>query len=130
MLARHLAGRGLAVTVITSRWVAPPTQSLGVRVLPLIEGWGWAALPRLASAVRAGRYDVVHIQYQNEMYQRSAAIAALPLALRAAAPRTPTVVTVHDYGTPWPRHVRSARSLAPTANCGSPLCLRPAAGLC
>ena len=106
LLARHLARRGLAVTVITSRWVAPPTQALGVRVLPLIEGWGWAALPRLASAVRAGRYDVVHIQYQNEMYQRSAAIAALPLALRAAAPRTPTVLTVHDYGTPWPRRLR------------------------
>ncbi len=106
LLARHLAERGVVVTVITSRWIAPPMEAPGVRVLPLLEDWGWASLPRLMAAARAGRYDVVHVQYQNVMYHRSAAIAALPLALRAAAPRTRTVVTIHDYGTPWPRRLR------------------------
>ncbi len=78
----------------------------GVRVLPLIDDWGWQSLLDICAVVRAGRYDVVHVQYQNEMYGRSASITALPLALRLLRVRVPTIVTVHDYGTPWPRRIR------------------------
>jgi glycosyltransferase involved in cell wall biosynthesis len=109
LLACHLAQRGIAVTVVTSRGLAAQGAGRGhggVKVLPLIDEWGWRSLPHLVALVAAGRYDVAHVQYQNEMYGRSAAIAALPLALRVARVKTPTVVTVHDYGTPWPRRVR------------------------
>src|SRR5437764_6087674 len=109
LLACHLAQRGSAVTVVTSRCLAAQGTGRGhggVTVLPLIDEWGWSSLPHLVALVAAGRYDVAHVQYQNEMYGRSAAIAALPLAVRAARVKTPTVVTVHDYGTPWPRRVR------------------------
>src|SRR5439155_24026897 len=101
LLARRLAQRGIAVTVVTSRGLAmrdTGTVRGGVKVLPLIGDWGWSSLPHLVALVAAGRYDVAHVQYQNEMYGRSAAIAALPLAVRAARVKTPTVVTVHDYG--------------------------------
>ncbi len=125
LLAWCLAQRGVSVDVLTSRGLSdavtlPPAddglpvaedaagQAAGVRVrvLPLIDDWGWRSLARIYAVVRAGRYDVVHVQYQNEMYGRSAAIAALPLMLRAVRPGVPTVVTVHDYGTPWPQRVR------------------------
>ena len=109
LLARHLAERGIAVTVVTSRGRATRSTGTvhgGVKVLPVIGDWGWISLPHLVALVAAGRYDVGHVQYQNEMYGRSAAIAALPLALRAAQMKTRSVVTVHDYGTPWPRRVR------------------------
>ena len=109
LLACHLAQRGSAVTVVTSCGLAAQdvgSRHGGVKVLPLIDEWGWSSLPHLVALVAAGRYDVAHVQYQNEMYGRSAAIAALPPALRVARVKTPTVVTVHDYGTPWPRRVR------------------------
>ncbi len=125
LLAWHLARRGVSVDILTSRGLSdavtlPPTDGdvivaggavvgaagVRVRVLPLIDDWGWRSLARIYAVVRTGRYDVVHIQYQNEMYGRSASIAVLPLVLRAVRPDLPTVVTVHDYGTPWPRHTR------------------------
>lgn len=114
LLARYLAARdGVEVTVVTSRRPRPDTMAAGndsvrdrVRVTPLIDDWGWPSLPKLCSIALEGRYDVIHTQYQNVMYNRSAAIAALPVALRALRPRLATVVTVHDYGTPWPKRLR------------------------
>jgi glycosyltransferase involved in cell wall biosynthesis len=110
LLARHLTAIDARTTIATSRGHAE-TGDGRVTVLPVIDDWGWPSLPRLCALALAGRYDLVHIQYQNEMYRRSAAITALPLALRALSPRTPVVVTVHDYGTPWPRWLR-ARAIA------------------
>ncbi len=127
LLAWHLARCGVSVDILTSRALTkavsfPPPDFVGsragtgtatreikeirVRVLPVINAWGWRSLPRLCSVAWAGRYDVIHVQYQNEMYGRSASITALSLALRAIRPNLPTVVTVHDYGTPWPRRLR------------------------
>ncbi len=112
LLARHLAAAGISVTVLTSRYVgamggasARATPD-GVEVRPVIDDWGWRSLPRLLGLLRAGRFDLAHVQYQNEMYHRSASIAALPPALRLMRWGRPVVVTVHDYGTPWPRRLR------------------------
>lgn len=117
LLARYLVIRGIDVTIVTSRYVGqradgPADGELEhVHVRPVIDNWGWSSLPRLCALLAAGRYDIAHVQYQNEMYARSAAITTLPVALRALRPRLPVVVTVHDYGTPWPRRLR-ARALA------------------
>lgn len=120
LLARHLADLGAEVVIVTSRRGASVAGAPregghrnegGVAVWPIMGGWGWGVLPRLCSIVLTGRFDVVHVQYQNELYGRSASVAALPVALRLARPRLPVVVTVHDYGTPWPRRLR-VRALA------------------
>lgn len=108
LLASYLSDEGGSVTILTSVHAGEDSREgrSGASVLPIIDDWGWLSLPRLYALARAGRYDLVHVQYQNEMYDRSAAIAALPLLLRLCAPGTRTVVTVHDYGTPWPRRLR------------------------
>lgn len=115
LLAQHLAARGVEVTVLTSRYLLDQTdgstgrargQHNGVRVLPVMDGWGGKALPRLCSFVASGRYDVVHLQYQADMYHRSTALTAIPVALRALHPRLPILVTVHDYLTPHSRLLR------------------------
>ncbi len=109
LLARHLARRGVDVTVMTAPEPglrAAHADGDGVTVRRLVASWGWTSLPLLCAVAAQGRFDVVHVQYQNEMYGRSAAIAALPAALRLLRPRLPVVVTVHDYGTPWPRRLR------------------------
>lgn len=115
LLAHYLAKCGVEITFITSRHLAQGVrlrpQTAGVRVWPVIDDWGWRSLPRLAAMASRGRYDVVHIQYQNELYGRSASITALPAVLRLIAPRLPVVVTIHDYGTPWPKRMR-VRALA------------------
>ena len=100
------------MTIVTSaRQADAHGGGNGGRVLRAIRDWGWTSLPRLVALALQGRYDLVHIQYQNEMYGRSASIAALPLVLRLVAPHLPVIVTIHDYGTPWPRRVR-VRALA------------------
>lgn len=120
LLARHLAECGVQVTVVTSRRrtsgaVRPGAVHTeirqGVRVAALVHGWGWSSLPHLCSVAASGQFDLIHTQYQNVLYSRSAAITAFPLALRVLRPRLATVVTVHDYGTPWPKRLR-VRALA------------------
>lgn len=126
LLARYLAGYGVRTTIVTSRGHAA-TEDGAVTVLPVIDDWGWLSLPRLCALALAGRYDLVHVQYQNEMYGRSASIAALPLLLRALSPRTPVVVTVHDYGTPWPRRLRARAVAGPYGKAWFLVMLRAAA---
>ncbi len=113
LLAQHLAHLDVSVDILTSRRPAlsmtlqsDAREQAGVRVLALVDDWGWRSLLDICAVIRAGRYDVVHVQYQNEMYGRSASITALPLALRILHVHVSTIVTVHDYGTPWPRRIR------------------------
>jgi len=113
LLAEALTRQGSQVAVVTSnhRRSISLSETTTVRVLPIIADWGWFCLPQLCAVAMQGQYDVVHVQYQNEMYNRSASITALPLLLKLLSPSLSTVVTVHDYGTPWPRYAR-ARVLA------------------
>ena len=46
-----------------------------------------------------GEYDVVDVQYPGTRYGRSPMINLLPAVLRRRAPRTKTVVTIHDCRT-------------------------------
>lgn len=108
-LAQALVQEGIDVTVVTSHASGTRRSSgwhNGTRVASVIDDWGWPALARLVTLIRHGRFSVVHVQYQNTMYNRAASIAALPAALRVFCPWVRTIVTVHDYGTPWPRRLR------------------------
>jgi len=107
LLARHLVRSHVEITIATSYRAVRGQKDAdgGIRLQQTIVDWGWNSLPHLCSLVIAGRYDLVHVQYQNEMYGRAASIAALPVTLRLLS-TIPVVVTVHDYGTPWPRRVR------------------------
>jgi glycosyltransferase involved in cell wall biosynthesis len=104
-LAAHLATRGVSVTIVTG-----PTSELSERLptadgphveVRRVSGWGIGCAGELAEIVRAGRADLVHLQYQPAAYQLSGAINLLPLLLRSAGARTGFVTTLHDLRPPY-----------------------------
>ncbi len=98
-LTAQLAEQGLVVRVLTSpRSVHRETE--GVEVSATVEHWDrrlWGAVGR---EVETFRPDVLHVHYQQLMYEGDPAIGLLPWALSARRRRPAIVTTVHDMLPP------------------------------
>jgi len=69
----------------------------GIAGLHHIKNWKVARLPKITSVIKAIKPDVVHIQYPANGYKRELGINLLTIWLRIFMPRTPVVVTLHEY---------------------------------
>lgn len=103
--ARQLADVGILVDVITSNDPDIRRSSNGsvtsrVCVLPVIEHWDWRMWSPLVRAIRRINPDVVHVHYQQLLYDTDPAILLLPLILRSFGRRHPVVTTMHDVAFP------------------------------
>ena len=75
------------------------------------EGWGLAASWRFVKGLRAGGFDVVHVQYPSVGFRYS----LVPLVLGIMRVAGVVCVTMHEYGSlPWVQRV-AMRVLARTA---------------
>jgi glycosyltransferase involved in cell wall biosynthesis len=107
-LAAELAGRGHTVQVLTTaregaarEGAAPTGGAPGPEVLPLVRRWDWrlfALLPRFA---RAGRWDVLHVQYQPGAFRLDGAINLAPAWIRRRRGAPAIVTTFHDLRVPY-----------------------------
>lgn len=97
MLGQHLAKRGIAITVVTTKSPATANSVLSVdRCIPAWDWRAWWALDR-----RCGEADVVHIQYQTAAYGLHPAINLWPWWLRRRRRRPKVVTTFHDLRVPY-----------------------------
>lgn len=95
-LVPELAARGVAIDVVTSRAGRGPAPR-GVRVHPVVNGWGAAGAGAVCDCVLALAPDLVHVQYPTVVYGRELGINLLPALLRRRAPRLPVVTTLHEF---------------------------------
>ena len=93
-LRRDLAKTGeIVIGVLTSSEASADASPEGIEVMPLLEHWGFGALPRLLQAVREWRPDIIHIQYPTRGYGRGKMPLLLPLLLGRTFP---VVQTWHE----------------------------------
>jgi len=96
-LCSHLAELGAEVHVVTTAHAEPqPAEWDGtVGVHRIMRKWNSAGMCRLSRLIREIRPDVVHVQFPSVGYHRVAALALLPLYLRAHGRRS--ILTLHEY---------------------------------
>lgn len=103
-LAAHLAGLGVAPSVLISRkWQRFAVRAEGgaVPVHPVVAGWGlrcWGQVPRFC---RQEAVDLLHVQYQAAAFDLGGWVNWLPWWLRRQAGRPRLVVTFHDLRLPY-----------------------------
>jgi glycosyltransferase involved in cell wall biosynthesis len=114
-LAEALSGAGVDITVLTSvdDAVAP---SASYRIVQRTRRWGIRQLPAILRGVRAGRPDLVHLQYPSTGYRHGFAPGLLLPILRVLSPRTRLVATVHEYRHMHPLHRLYAAATMPWAH--------------
>ena len=98
-LTAQLADLGLAVRVLTSPRSAH-RDAAGVEVSAMVESWDRRLWGAVAREVEAFRPDVLHIHYQQLMYEGNPAIGLLPWALTTRGRRPAIVTTLHDMLPP------------------------------
>ncbi|MCX6545007.1 MAG: glycosyltransferase family 4 protein [Acidobacteria bacterium] len=98
-LAAALAGRGVAVEVLTTRLAdGVEDPQAGVAVTRDLHQWTMRELGRVVRRVRSGAPPIVDIQYNcPSVYRRNPMVNILPLALRLAAPQCTVVTTMHGF---------------------------------
>src|SRR5258708_9887917 len=96
-LTRELSRQGLDVRVLTSPRSAGYKPG-DVAVSATVERWDGRLRQTLAREVATFKPDLVHIHYQQLMYQGYPAIGFLPWSLRGR--KTAVVTTVHDMQRP------------------------------
>ena len=108
-LARALGEAGIEVSVVTSDRGLPEDANqapAGVIVRRPVASWTLRQLPALVRTLRAGRYDLVHVQYTPNLYgRRTLAINLMP-SLAARILHTPTLVTFMEFYTPLSHGLR------------------------
>jgi glycosyltransferase involved in cell wall biosynthesis len=102
-LARHLAGLGVGVSVLTSHKAAsdPQADPDGPGVYPLVTGWGMGCWRQISAWLKQHAPDVLHIQYQAAAYELGGWINWLPWWLGRRKHRPRLVVTFHDLRVPY-----------------------------
>jgi len=95
-LARHLAGLGVDVSILTSTEAGPNHN-----VYPIISGWGFGCWQQIIHWLNEHRPDVLHIQYQAAAYDLGGWVNWLPWRLRRQRIRPRIVVTFHDLRVPY-----------------------------
>jgi glycosyltransferase involved in cell wall biosynthesis len=105
-IARVLAGRGVAVTVVTSVWNTARSDLFVVR--PVMPGWGFRHLKRLLGEIRRERPDAVLLIYLGWIYDFNPMVTALPWFCRRMQHR-PRFVTLFENLQPkqdaWTRRM-------------------------
>lgn len=84
-LAAEIAKQGkVSVGVLTSTEAehSKVGESDGVQLLPIVHGWRFLEIPKVISAIRNWRPDVVHIQYPTLGYKKSWMPYYLPILLK------------------------------------------------
>lgn len=94
-LARHLAGRGLEVHVLTT---ADSTTAVHprVRVHPVGRCWSWTELPGLAALLRRIDPDAVLLVFVYWSFGASSMVTFLPTVVRTLLPRARFVTLFED----------------------------------
>ena len=98
-LTEELAGLGLEVRVLTSPR-STHREAAGVEVSATVENWDRRLWQAVAREVETFRADVLHLHYQQLMYQGDPAIGFLPWALAVRGQRPAIVTTIHDMQRP------------------------------
>lgn len=114
-LAEALSWAGVDVTVVTSVDDAI-TSAASYRIVQRARRWGIRQLPAILRAVRAGRPDVVHLQYPSTGYRHGFAPGLLLPILRVLSPHIRLVATVHEYRHLHPLHRLYAGATMPWAH--------------
>lgn len=78
-----------------------PSSRVAPRVHRVVDGWGWASLPRLARLARRTGAQVVHVQYQAAAFAMRPAIYLLPWWTRRTLPGALAAGTYHDLLVPY-----------------------------
>jgi glycosyltransferase involved in cell wall biosynthesis len=95
-LAQALAAHGsVQVAVLTSAAASSSSPDSRVTILPVARTWRWRELPRILSAIRVWRPDVVHIQYPTQGFGSSVVPGFLPPLCRCLGFRV--AQTWHEY---------------------------------
>ncbi len=87
---------GYDTVVFTTYDAAAAADDPSVR--GVIETWELRNLPKLAEAIVAQPFDLLHIQHAAGSYRFRRSIFLLPLLLRLRAWRHPIISTIHEYG--------------------------------
>jgi glycosyltransferase involved in cell wall biosynthesis len=105
-LALALRRAGVQVTVLTSDRGSsngPSQAPAGIVVKRAVASWTLRRLPTLVRTLRAGGYDLVHMQYTSNLYgRRTLAVNLLPYLLAR-----PLFVTVNEFYSPMSRGLRN-----------------------
>jgi glycosyltransferase involved in cell wall biosynthesis len=100
LLASGLQRAGVEVSVLTSVRAAGGSTN-GVRVYPVVKGWGRSVWRDIAEYVEREQPDVLHLQYQTGAFDMQLGVIFLPLVHRWRRPHRPLVVTFHDLKEPY-----------------------------
>lgn len=102
-LARALCALGVDVSVVTARrgTATQTATETGIRVFPVVDGWGWRCWRQIGQVCQQTEADIVHVQYQTAAYGMYPAINLWPLWLRLAGRRLHSVITYHDLRVPY-----------------------------
>ncbi len=99
-LGLALAAEGVEVCIVTSAQ-AQGADFPTLKVLPVVEKWGWGAWGVILDVLEDEKPDVLHIQYQAAAYGMHPAVNLLPWRLRLRNHRPALVTTFHDLRVPY-----------------------------
>ena len=101
-LAKALRCLGAQVTVLTAQAAADSSVAMkcgGVRVLPVVQRWGWNTWSLAANLAAEARCDWLHVQYQTAAFGMHPAINLAPAAWQRKGLRV--AWTHHDLLLPY-----------------------------
>lgn len=101
-LAKALRCLGAQVTVLTAQAAADSSVAMkcgGVRVLPVVQRWGWNTWSLAANLAAEARCDWLHVQYQTAAFGMHPAINLAPAAWQRKGLRV--AWTYHDLLLPY-----------------------------
>ncbi|MDD4558274.1 MAG: glycosyltransferase [bacterium] len=94
-LVDHLRLQGLEVSVAAPAGKEASPQDRSVELY----GWGGASLYRIMAVIQASNPDIVHLQYQTDIYE--ATLFPMRLAREVRRSGRPLVITFHDTHGPF-----------------------------
>jgi len=101
-LARELTKSDIEVVIISNEDSGIKekfSQIKNPRVLSAIKDWGFKNLSKVLKILKAEKPDIIHIQYQNNLYQSKQMINFLPLFLRFFI-KSKIIITLHELQHP------------------------------
>lgn len=101
-LARELTRSDTEVVIIANEDNEIQEEFRNVKnpkVLSTIRDWSFKNLSKLLEILKAEKPDIIHIQYQNNLYQEKQMINFLPIFLRLFS-RAKIIVTLHELQHP------------------------------
>lgn len=101
-LARELASSDIEVVIISNEDCEIQKKFSKIknpRVLSIIKDWGFKNVAKIFKILKAEKPDIIHIQYQNNLYQSKQMINFLPLFLRFFI-KSKITVTLHELQHP------------------------------